>query len=147
MRCYDCIYYYITCCLWTCCRRQNNKLLRHYHPRIRRRCHSLVSACFSVLVRLLTGTISASEVCRIPLGPHAGPALHRRAHPGPWGASAFSGTWVLTWSACGCWCRLLRLWCCCPPAPSTLRPFIQTHAQRRTNQALTVGHQRGSNHS
>lgn len=46
-------------------------------------------------------------------------------------------TWILTWSACGCWCRPLRLWCCCIHPP--IHPSIHSIRRReRTTAAVSA---------
>ena len=66
---------------------------------------------------LIPGTIIALWVYRILLGPHEALVLQRRAHPGLREESAFSGTWVPTWSACGCWCCGCDAAACMPALP------------------------------
>lgn len=70
------------------------------------------------------------------------------AEPIPaWAESAFSGTWLLTWSVCGCWCSDVDR-CDCGDAPTAYpahpipsippHPFIHAHRGTPTP-ALTTG--------
>lgn len=53
-------------------------------------------------------------------------------------ASAFSGTWVLTWSACGCWCRLLRLWPPIHPSIHSQHPILCVCEKERDREDLAL---------
>lgn len=89
--------------------------------------HLRFSAFYSHLHRLITETwvaCVASRSVRMQLQL----PLHRRAHPGLREASAFSDTWALTWSACGCWCRLAAAVMLLPAHPSIHPPHPSIHS-------------------
>lgn len=97
-------------------------------------------ACLFSIYRFKSGNRFAPRLSHPVHSPHAGPVLRCRAHPGLWEASAFSGTWLLTWSACGCWCSDVG---CCGCDAAAARPSIHSFIHTRAHTRIQTRRGRG----